>query len=430
MWNTIRPRRATRWFLLPVLVTGVSCAGCLQRRSSPPGTTTPGTTAIGITATGITATEAIVTQAEPPQDTVVKPAIDEPQDNRPKPTEPWTDLLEQTTQCLQREALDEARQNLTRLENLGIELTAEQIERLAAVRAELERRLGERRLRAEVQRLNSSKREDVQAAQERLFEKADAALPLLREVAGGEDPVLVRNTLEMLRLLRQPEVTLPIMVEVLRRGEQQASWPDAVREIELAGAPGAGRPLLELALSSELPEQRMAALNALAKVVDPPRETLTALLPWILRDGPELAAALSAARHAVATHGQHDLPSGRGLGVQLSSEQFEQLGALPARLSQIMAADAADPPGEAAQAAKVLSIAIRQLPAEPLPGVKVLAFGAEMEPSRAAAVLDGQWNTTDTKLMWRHAVKQPGSIVFDLGGPRTVTGVRIWNLNE
>jgi len=342
----------------------------------------------------------------------------------------WDERLDQARRQIAEDATAEAERTLADLESLQPGPTAEQAEQLAMVRRELEARLAQRELRAAVERLGSENREEVLAAQERLFERADAALPLLRESAAGEDPVLTRNALETLRLLQRPEATLPIMVEVLGRPEQQASWPDAIRQIELCAAPGAGGPLLELAMRSELPEQRAAALEALAKAVDPPEETVAALLPLVFQDGPELAAALTAARHALAVHGQYGLLAGRGLPAGLTTEQIEQLGALPGRLAEIMSAGESASPGDAARAARMLAVAMRQAPAEPLTGVKVLAFCEELADSPAAAVVDGQWNTVDPKLMWRHSIAQQGSIVLDLGEQRTIAGVRVFNLNE
>jgi len=345
----------------------------------------------------------------------------------------WDEQLDQARRQIAEDATALAEQTLADLESSQPGPTAEQAEQaeqLAMVRRELEARLAQRELRAAVERLGSEDREEVLAAQERLFERADAALPLLRESVAGEDPVLTRNALETLRLLQRPEATLPIMVDVLGRPQQQASWPDAVRQIELCAAPGAGGPLLELAVRSELPEQRAAALEALAKVVDPPEETVVALLPLVFQEGPELAPALSATRHALAVHGQYGLLAGRGLPAGLSAGQIEQLGALPERLAEIMSAGESASPGDAARAARMLAIAMRQIPADPLTGVKVLAFCEELADSPAAAVVDGQWNTVDPKLMWRHSIAQQGSIVLDLGEQRTIAGVRVFNLNE
>jgi len=342
----------------------------------------------------------------------------------------WDERLERARRQIADDATAEAERALADLESSQPGPTDQQAEQLAVVRRDLEGRLAHRELRAAVERLGSEDREEVLAAQERLFERADAALPLLRESAAGEDLVLARNALETLRLLQRPEATLPIMVEVLGRPQQQASWPDAIRQIELCAAPGAGGSLLQLAMGSELPEQRAAALEVLAKAVDPPEETVTALLPLVFQDGPELAAALSATRRAVEVHGQHGLLAGRGLPAGLTAEQIEQLAALPERLAQIMSAGGANAPGDAARAARMLAVAMRQVPAEPLPGVKVLAFCEELADSPAAAVVDGQWNTVDPKLMWRHSIKQQGSIVLELGQQRTIAGVRIFNLNE
>ena len=417
------------WLFLLVLFSVIGCfSGCKRRQARSPGTTTPGTTlpADEVQKPRHAVSEDVAQQPAEPEDGQPGPA-----DRQPGPVVAWNELLEQTNSYLQQDALDDVRQNLARLEQAELELTAEQTEQLATARSELERRLQDDQVRAAVKMLASKDRDEVRTAQNQLFEKSGAALVVLRESVQDEDPLLVRNTLEMLRTLDRPEATLPIMVGVLGRAEQAENWPDAIREIESAAAAGAGEPLLELALSSDVPEQRVAALTALSGVVDPPRRSLVALLPLLYEDGPELAAALEAACHALRLHGQYDLLSGRGLDLALQPEQLQKLDDLPARLSQIIAAggDAA-PLGEVARAAKAMAITIRQIPAEPLRGIRILAFGAEMDNGRAAAVLDGQWNTVDASAMWRYPVKQPGSIIFDLGSQRTVAGVRIWNFNQ
>ncbi|NQT38248.1 MAG: DUF4457 domain-containing protein, partial [Planctomycetes bacterium] len=247
---------------------------------------------------------------------------------------------------------------------------------------------------------------------------------------GDENPLLVKNALETLLVIGPPEEVAAIAVEVLARAEQAANWPDAIGVIERITSPGAGEPLLTLALASDNPDQRIAALEALAVGVDPPRRTVVALLPMIAGDGPELAGALVAAGHSVAVHHQHDLVAGRGLEGELTADQWKQLSSLPERLSKIIAADNADPPGPAAAAARRLAITTRQIPAEPLLGIRIVGYGGQTRDGAAAAVLDGVWNASDRKAMWRHPVDKPASIVLDLGRRRTIAGVRIWNLNE
>ena len=323
-----------------------------------------------------------------------------------------------------------------REEVMRSEPTDAQRGRAAQLQTVLEdRRRAWNELEAAVRKLTSENRDEVLAAQNRLFERADLALPLLERATSGEDPKLVAAALDTLARLRRPEQALPIMVAVLRRPEQQSSWPEATGAIESVASPGAGEPLLLLALAADRAEQRIAALQALARVVDPPQRTIVALLPWIHQDGPELPAALEAVAHAVEVHHQHDLGTRRGLEGALAPEQLEQLDELPARLTQILAASGTSPSGtgasgEAARAARRLAVATRQVPAEPLAGVKLLAYSVQLEESPAAAVLDGAWDTTDTKQMWRYDSGKEGSIVLDLGAVRTVAGVRIWNLNE
>jgi len=299
-----------------------------------------------------------------------------------------------------------------------------QADQLHAALEDRRRAWGE--LEALVAKLASEKREEVLAAQNRFFERADVALPLLDRATRDKDPKRVAAALETLARLRRPEQVLPIMVGVLRRPEQEPVWPEAIAQIESVAGPGAGEPLLLLALAADRAEQRAAALRALARVVDPPQRTVVALLPWIYQDGPELAAALEAAAHAVDVHHLHDLGTRRGLEGELTPQQLRQLDALPDRLAKLLAGTE----GDVTQAARRLAVATRQVPAEPLAGVKVLAYSAQQEDSPAAALLDGAWNTTDTKQMWRYPAGRPGSVVLDLGAVRTVAGVRVWNLNE
>jgi hypothetical protein len=262
-----------------------------------------------------------------------------------------------------------------------------------------------------------------------LFERAAEALPLLEKVLRGDDTKLACRVMETLGRLKRPDVTLPMFVDVLRRPEQAAFWPEAIRQIELAETDGVGDPLLELVLAAESPEQRIAALEALALCVDPPQHTVLALLPLLYTDVPELAAALRAARSAVVVHDQTDLWL-QWAADGLTPEQTECLFNLTERFGKITGGPQSEESTDAARAARELAMALHQLPAEPLTGVKLAAYGAESDDGRAATVLDGTWDTIDPKLMWRYSTKEPHSIVFDLGGERTVAGVRIWNLNQ
>jgi hypothetical protein len=291
-----------------------------------------------------------------------------------------------------------------------------------------------RRALAEVQQavkqLGSEDRQAVLDAENRLFERADLAMPLLKEAARDPNPAVVKAALETFARLHRPRESLPILVEVLRRSDQQAQWPEAVRQIEAAAGPGAGEPLLALALEAKTPQQQIAALGGLARVADPPRRTAAALLPWIYRDGPELAAALAALAHAMEIHHLHDVGTRRGWDAGLSAEQSRQLDQLPDRLQKLLRSAPADAAGELDAAVRRLAIVTRQVPAEPLSGVRLLAYSVQQDDGPAGALLDGVWNTADPRQMWRYAAGRPGSVVLDLGGTRTVTGVRIWNLNE
>ncbi len=341
----------------------------------------------------------------------------------------WDEQLRQADEALERESLDEAEQCLDALANTDLAGRAPQSEQLAQLRQQLARLHQTVALRATVAQLATDDPEQAQAAEDLLFERADDAIPLLGEALLADNHELACRVMATLQRLKRPDVTLPMIVDVLRRSEQAACWPEAIRQIEQAETAGAGGPLLELALAAKSPEQRIAAIEALARCIDPPPHTVLALLPLLYADGPELGAALRAARSAVVAHDQTDLWL-QWAADGLSPEQTERLFNLTERLGQITGRPQSEKSAETAQAARELAMALHQLPAEPLTGVKLAAYGAESDDGRAAAVLDGTWDTTDPRLMWRYSTKEPHSIVFDLGSERTVVGVRIWNYND
>jgi len=391
----------------------------------------------------------------------------------------WNRGLQQTRKHLQDGELDEAEKSLAELKQIEVELTEE----LAAAQAELEQKLKargddrpapapdlfdnaktspvelppldmelakaflERRraarlgVEAAVAEMGSNDDQKLLAGRQQLLAEPDLAMPRLLEAIQGDDPVAVGNSLDALRRLGRPEKTLPAMIGLFAKSDAAESWPDVLTQIELTHSPGAGGPLLQLALltpqqwkqntdgaaAAELPKAQMAAMKALSRAADPPPQTLMDLLPLLLADGDALAVALSAARNAVVVHHQYDPASWQGLNTQLSNEQSEMLAKLPARLAEIMARE---PKDEAAAAAKALAVTLRQIPAEPLTGVKVHACSAQQSDGPATAILDGNWQTNVPAQMWRHPASIAGTIVLDLGAERTVAAVRIWNLND
>jgi len=429
-------------------------------------------------------------EAPPPPRKVVAPPVEE----KPDPAVVWSELLDKALAHLQADELDETEQlidelanvhedpdslseqqqselddlkrqlakrrnalkakqreeNLTaarELMNLGkfteaaerlskvtaYSPTTEEREAVRVIAEEIERRRrAQRDMQVWIRLLGTERRKDIIAAQSNLRRNPAVALAMLLEASENTDnSILVANSLETLRLLNQPQITLPAMVAVLSRSEQQEVWPAAIQEIGRSGQPGAGKPLLELALSTGLAEQRAAALTALSQVVDPPNDTVLAVLPLLEDKGPALAPALRTAHHAMHVHGQFDLPARRGFDDVLTSEQEEQLAQLPGRLTQLMEMPADDEAAaEIVHAARVLAYATRQLTPQPLSDVQVHYVQAEATDGPAAAVLDGVWNSVDLKTMWRHPVNERSSITLDLGQSRTVVGVRIWNLNE
>ncbi|MFN0199442.1 MAG: discoidin domain-containing protein [Planctomycetaceae bacterium] len=284
------------------------------------------------------------------------------------------------------------------------------------------------RLSSWIKMLGSSSASEVKTAQSQLLEEPAAALPLVRQVIRKNDPVTTKNSLEFLRKLRKPDLALPIMVSVLEDPAQSASWEIASKEILRLEYPGAGPKLLQLALTTNQPEQRLSALSALASVVDPPEETAVSLLPFLFQDGPQLTAAISACTHAVLVHHHHDLQEWRGAGETITDAQSQQLGQLPERMKVLLALAADQQP--TIDAARHLAMALRFINAEPIPGVQILEATPTDPTVKPAALLDGVWNTVDLMSMWYTPVSQSGFVVIDLGANKTVTGVRIWNFNE
>ncbi|MEX0725902.1 MAG: discoidin domain-containing protein [Planctomycetaceae bacterium] len=286
----------------------------------------------------------------------------------------------------------------------------------------------ERRLASWIKLLGSSDAGEVKAAQTQLLEEPETALPLVRQAIRRNDAATTKNSLELLRKMRQPELSLPIMVGVLESPDQQANWDVAVKEMLRLEHPGAGPQLLQLAVSSTIAEQRQAALSALANVVDPPADAVLSLLPSIFQEGPEIPAALSATTHAVLVNHQHDVHAWRGLRETLTAAEEKQLEQIADRLTALQALPAEQQ--ATVDAARQLAIALRFASAEPMTGLQILEASPTDPTVKPAALLDGVWNGTDLTSMWWTPVSQPGFVVIDLGETKTVTGVRIWNFNE
>jgi hypothetical protein len=287
------------------------------------------------------------------------------------------------------------------------------------------------RMRGGMVHLASKEPGSVRKAAEMLGADQENAVPLLLENLHSNDVVLVSNTLELLRKFNQPDRALPAMVAILGREQQSALWPVTIKELQKVHSPGAGKPLLELALAATVPERAIPALTALSTVSDPPSETLVQLLPKIYQDSTELPAALAAAFHAVTVNHQNDAVAGRGIDLALTAAQENQLAGLSDRLREIISSGAKNSEmADAAWNAHRLAIAMRMRAAEKLPDVKVLRASVDLVGSPAAAVLDGVWNSVDVKTMWQHPSKRLTMIVLDLGAERTVSGIRIWNCNE
>ena len=313
---------------------------------------------------------------------------------------------------------------------LSMAPTSQERESVRKLKAEIEaHRAARRRLGSWMKMLASKQRSEVRAAQNQLRRDPDTAIPLLLEAVRNQDkPLLVKNTLEMLRRLRRPELAVPAMVGVLSRAQQQASWPDAVREIGQLKDPGAGPLLLPLLARAESPAHKAAVLKALSDVIDPPPETLPVLLKSLHTDGPELEPALRAAYTAMSLHGQDDLVALRGLPANVDQATAELLIKLPGRLVEVAARKEPEQ-AATATAARVLAVMIGAIEPAPLAGVKVAFSVGQYDDSPATAVVDGKWDAEDLMTGWRHSLEKPGTIILDLGTEKTVTAVRVWNYN-
>ncbi|HUE72413.1 MAG TPA: hypothetical protein VMP01_16125 [Pirellulaceae bacterium] len=305
-----------------------------------------------------------------------------------------------------------------------------QQERAAAVRVEVRRRQQVRKAwQPYLQLLASSSRRDLETVQAELRKDPDVAVALLAELSQRSDqPAMAAGALETLGVLDRPQQALPLLVAVLSRDSQRELWEAAKRQIVQLRQPGAGQSMLALALADAPVEQRLAALDTLSQVIDPPPETLVKLLPLLHGDGPLLRRALAAAAHSASVHGQYDLAVNRAVIGELTTAQDELLAKLPARLAALSAA----PEGSAqdvALAAQALTVTLRLAMPQPLAVVKVQA-SADAPEAPAAALIDGIWDSADLKTMWRHPAEQPGVITLDLGQERTIVCVKLWNINE
>lgn len=311
-----------------------------------------------------------------------------------------------------------------------------------------------RELMTQMRLLSGGDRANVRAARSRLLADGDVALPMLLDALHSDNPVLVANALEVLRVFNNPQRVVPAMVSVLENPAQAEVWPAAIREIERLSYPGAGPRLLALARqiqpsaasratargflggvapaalhhSGELPCQQVAVLDALAVCNDPPQSTLLELLPLVFQDGPWLAAALRAINRAVLEHNQTDLAALRNLPGDTDLDTAQRLAELPQRLEQIITA-AGEGPSQQRDAAMTLAIVTRQKEAATLPiaAVSRCSYSSEEAPSSAAT--DGQWNVVEVKHMWQYPAGKRPLIVLDLGEVRTVAAIRIWNYN-
>jgi len=304
----------------------------------------------------------------------------------------------------------------------------------AALRAHVEKQVANlRELREAVDQLGGDGPQ-VEAARLRLWRDSDRALPLLMAGLTDGSPAQVRGILQLLRERNEPTATLSAVSGVLDRPDASEAWPAALEELSRLRTPQAGERLLKLTLEAKTPEQRSAALKALAVSVEPPAKTFRALLPTLQQDGPELPFALEAAARGAFLHRQQDLLTGRVLrDGSLNADEKKQLAGLPARLIALSEGLKANPRPATAVGAAMLASALGVTLAPALTGVRVVGCCGEEVNGPVAGVIDGVWDVVDhnARTSWYDAGTVPNPwIVFDLGESRTVAGVRIWNFNS
>lgn len=334
------------------------------------------------------------------------------------------ELLEAARRAVDSDRLEDATRALADLRAAAPD--DEQRAAAAKLDDEIERqRAARRRLGSWLKLLGSENPAEVRAARNQLSREPDA-LPLVVAMLREPDDLRVRNALELLHQMRQPERILPEVVELLKDPGRRANWPDAASFLIRSRTPGAGRELLDLAATSDDAEQRGHALTALGDVPDPPDDTLTTLLPRLQADGPDLPLALRAISRAVLLHDQRDFAARRNLPVELDDERRQHLDSLPERLLSLATTEGSEAAGEARELRAVLRL---NVPSK-LEGVAIHVANDAPADGPAAALLDGVWTSTDLATMWRYPNGETGSVVLDLGEMRTVTGVRIWNFNQ
>ena len=272
---------------------------------------------------------------------------------------------------------------------------------------------------------------EVQTARHVLWQASEFARPLLLQATQQADPAQVAAALDLLRKRNEPQVATQAALQILRRKDQEDCWPAALELLRMNPQPGTGEPLLALALSPTTTTQRATALEGLAASIDPPENVVKVLLPWLFQDGPELVPALKAATTAASVHHQQEVWTGRSL-VDLTEEEQQQLLRLPARLHQLIGEKVIEPKTPVEQAAWHFSAVLGLRESPVLNPVRVLSCSGQLPPHPVTAVLDGIWHhsTKEVGTLWRDSSTNRPWVVFDLGQPRTITGVRIWNYNH
>lgn len=315
---------------------------------------------------------------------------------------------------LQRNQLAEAQLALETLPDVT-SLPASQAEQAADLTQKLEQRL------ALVQELKQAALESASHASDQLWSEPALGIQALA-AAWQESPAQRPQFLAEAIQLAQTPANQRILAQQIQRTQPLPN--DHLAPIALGPVSGN---FLEVALNSADDDERRTALRWLAVVQDPPPETFFTLLPLCQQESAFLKEACLAVNHAAWVHHQREVLAIRN--PHLSDEQRATLKNFRQQLLQLATSEElAAENSEAWLATQSLAVTLGVLSSQPIEKLSVFAASGAEADHPAEAVIDGKWPEKDAPgTQWYNPVDRPTWIVLDLGEPKPVCGVRIWN---
>lgn len=295
---------------------------------------------------------------------------------------------------------------------------------LVALRTRVRQAERERlRLSKELEAWGTAAHRPSPAAEATFWLAPAATLQAAATLAPPADPAAVLRRRELLLRLA---TAAPLPAAWL---EAEVGTVPSMLPIEPATASTAatGRALLATALAPETPPDRARRCwDALALLPRPPAEVAVRVLPLPSGlDDASLAARLKAAAKACSVHRLRD-PVGLRSWPGLTPEHERLLSELPGRLRELTA----EPAGpQTRQAARLWQTVLGLAEPVPVRDATVLAAAESPADHPPAALLDGKWETRKAEESWRSVAKGACWAVLDLGRPRVVTQVKLWNYN-